>query len=243
MMLGLVILAIAAVFWFLKLPEVGEPGSKDRATAREPVAGAIRAALRVPCIRGAVAAQFFYVGAQVCVFSFFILFAVHAAGVSRVTAADYLGWGCGMAFMVGRFAGTALMRYVAPARLLLLYALACTVLSAVAMLAHGTASLAAVVGIAFFMSIMFPTIFSLGIRDAGVHTDMGSSLIIMAIVGGAVLPPVFGYVSDLTHDVQTGYVVPLVCFLFIAWFARAALREGSALSAATPLTNGVIESV
>ena len=236
LVLALVILAIAVVFWFLKLPEVGagakvEQGGKAKSS--------IGQAWAAPRIRRAVIAQFFYVGAQVCVFSFFILFATRAAGVSQVTAADYLGWGCGMAFMVGRFAGTCLMRYVAPSRLLLIYALASAGLSALAMLTEGLVSLGAVIGIAFFMSIMFPTIFSLGIQDAGEHTEMGSSLIIMAIVGGALLPLLFGYVSDVTHNVQFGYVVPLLCFLVIAWFARAA---------AAPITqpshaNGVMQRV
>jgi FHS family L-fucose permease-like MFS transporter len=161
------------------------------------------------------------------VFSFFILYATRSAGVSPVTAADYLGWGCGMAFMVGRFVGTGLMRIVAPARLLWMYALACVILAGVAMVAHGVASLAAVIGIAFFMSIMFPTIFSLGLQGAGHHADMGSGLIIMAIVGGALLPLLFGYVSDVTHNVQYGYAVPLLCFVVIAWFARACLLQDS----------------
>jgi FHS family L-fucose permease-like MFS transporter len=132
-----------------------------------------------------------------------------------------------MAFMVGRFVGTGLMRIVAPARLLWMYALACMALAAVAMVAQGVASLAAVIGIAFFMSIMFPTIFSLGLQGAGHHADMGSGLIIMAIVGGALLPLLFGYVSDVTHNVQYGYAVPLLCFVVIAWFARASLLQDS----------------
>ena len=226
--LGLIILAIAVVFYFIKLPELAGEGK----SSSEAAGSSIRQVLRIPSIRRAVIAQFFYVGAQVCVFSFFILFASKAAGVSQVTAADYLGWGCGMAFMLGRFAGTGLMRRVDPARLLLTYALTCAALAAVAMLAQGIASIAAVIGIAFFMSIMFPTIFSLGIRGAGAHTEMGSSLIIMSIVGGALLPPLFGAVSDLTHNVQFGYAVPLLCFLVIAWFARADLRDSRDVSAA-----------
>lgn len=238
MMLGLVILAIAVVFWFLKLPEVG--GRSDTAPAKS----SLGEALAVLSIRRGAIAQFFYVGAQVCVFSFFILYATRSAGVSPVTAADYLGWGCGMAFMVGRFVGTGLMRIVAPARLLWMYALACMALAAVAMVAHGVASLAAVIGIAFFMSIMFPTIFSLGLQGAGHHADMGSGLIIMAIVGGALLPLLFGYVSDVTHNVQYGYAVPLLCFVVIAWFARASLRQDSRdARTATPSSMGVTKRV
>ncbi|MYM95497.1 L-fucose:H+ symporter permease [Rugamonas sp. FT81W] len=219
LLVALVIMAIALVFYFLKLP------ATTAAAHNAPASGAILRALRRAPIRRAVIAQFFYVGAQVCVFSFFILYASKAAGISQIKAADYLGWGCGAAFVVGRFAGTWLMKYIAPARLLLSYALASVALSALAMFASGAASLAAVIGIAFFMSIMFPTIFSLGIGNAGADTEMGSSLIVMSIVGGAVLPLMFGAISDITHNLQFGYAAPLLCFLVIAWFARAALRE------------------
>ncbi|RFP17854.1 L-fucose:H+ symporter permease [Duganella sp. BJB488] len=219
LLVALVIMAIALVFYFLKLP------ATTAAAHNAPASGAILRALRRAPIRRAVIAQFFYVGAQVCVFSFFILYASKAAGISQIKAADYLGWGCGAAFVVGRFAGTWLMKYIAPARLLLAYALASVALSALAMFASGAASLAAVIGIAFFMSIMFPTIFSLGIGNAGADTEMGSSLIIMSIVGGAVLPLMFGAISDITRNLQFGYAAPLLCFLVIAWFARAALRE------------------
>jgi FHS family L-fucose permease-like MFS transporter len=234
--IALVIMAIALVFYFLKLPAAG---AGERAQAA-PGNGAILRALQRPSIRRAVLAQFFYVGAQVCVFSFFILYAVKSAGITQVQAADYLGWGCGAAFVVGRFAGTWLMRFFAPARLLLAYALASMALSVVAMVSGGLASLGAVIGIAFFMSIMFPTIFSLGIRNAGADTEMGSSLIIMAIVGGAVLPLLFGFISDATQNLQYGYAAPLLCFMVIAWFARAELKEARA--AATITSTGSVEA-
>ena len=228
--IALVIVAIAVVFFFLKVPAVGAASPSAHAV---PAKGAVMRALRRAPIRRAVVAQFFYVGAQVCVFSFFILYAAKAAGVSQIAAADYLGWGCGTAFVVGRFAGTCLMKYIAPARLLLGYSAACVALCAVAMFVSGVASLAAVIGIAFFMSIMFPTIFSLGIEGAGADTEMGSSLIIMSIVGGAVLPLLFGAISDATHNLQYGYAAPLLCFLVIGWFARAVAREARPAVAAT----------
>lgn len=233
--IALVIMTIAVIFYFLKLPALGAgpAGGKEGGAPAMPAGGAIARALRQPAIRRAVIAQFFYVGAQVCVFSFFILYASNAAGLSQVTAADYLGWGCGMAFVTGRFAGTYLMKYIASARLLFTYALACVALSGIAMFAGGLVSLAAVIGIAFFMSIMFPTIFALGIHDAGVDTEMGSSLIIMSIVGGAVVPLLFGYISDATHNLQYGYAAPLLCFLVIAWFARAVAQEQRSQAAIT----------
>jgi FHS family L-fucose permease-like MFS transporter len=223
--IALVIVLIALIFYFLKLPAIGVGTSAH---------GSIAQAWRRGAIRRAVIAQFFYVGAQVCVFSFFILYASRAAGISQIAAADYLGWGCGSAFVIGRFAGTWLMKYIAPARLLQHYALISVALCGVAMFASGLASLAAVIGIAFFMSIMFPTIFSLGIRDAGGDTEMGSSLIIMSIVGGAVLPLLFGAISDITLNLQYGYAAPLLCFIVIAWFARTVLKEGREGAAITP---------
>ncbi|MTW09969.1 L-fucose:H+ symporter permease [Pseudoduganella eburnea] len=240
--IALVIMLIAVIFYFLKMPAVGAAGGGAAGQAAPAAAGsALLRAMRKASIRRAAIAQFFYVGAQVCVFSFFILYASQAAGLAQVAAADYLGWGCGLAFVCGRFAGTWLMKYFASARLLFSYALACAGLSAVAMFAGGMAGVAAVIGIAFFMSIMFPTIFALGIHGAGADTEMGSSLIIMSIVGGAVLPLVFGYISDATHNLQYGFAAPLLCFLVIAWFARAAAREQGAQAAVA--NDGVLQHV
>jgi FHS family L-fucose permease-like MFS transporter len=233
LVLGLAILVIAAIFRRLELPAPGAAGI-DGEAARPTIAGAWRRAT----IRRAVIAQFFYVGAQVCVFSFFILYASRAAGMSRIAAADYLGWGCGAAFMLGRFAGTWCMRFVEPARLLLVYALACSVLSLVAIFGQGLSTVFAVIGIAFFMSIMFPTIFSLGIQEAGPDTEMGSSLLVMSIVGGALLPPLFGLLSDWSGDIQVGYAVPLACFLIVGWFARSALRHAARLASSTTQAQG-----
>lgn len=211
MVLGLVILVITIVFAFLKLPEIKE---------KENEAGgkSILHTLRHSHLRWAVIAQFFYVGAQVCVFSFFILFAIKSAGLTKMQAADYLGWGCGMAFMIGRFAGTFFMRFIAPNKLLAFYAAMCVLLSVAAITMTGMATVYAVIGISFFMSIMFPTIFDLGIKKLESDTEMGSSLIIMSIVGGALLPPILGYISDVTGSIQIGYAVPLVCFAVIFYF-------------------------
>ena len=209
--LACVIVLIAVIFAFIKLPEIKE--ESETAPGKS-----ILHTLRHKHLLGAVVAQFFYVGAQVCVFSFFILFAIKSSGIDRIKAADYLGWGCGMAFMVGRFVGTFVMRYIAPPKLLAFYSLMNIVLCIVAINAHGMIPVYAVIGIAFFMSIMFPTIFSLGIKGLGSDTELGSSLIIMSIVGGALLPPVLGYISDRTHNIQLGYIVPLFCFVFVFWY-------------------------
>ncbi|MBL7849345.1 MAG: L-fucose:H+ symporter permease [Cyclobacteriaceae bacterium] len=208
LVLGLIILAVAVVFWLIRLPEV----SVETATLND-------SPLRHPHLRWAVAAQFMYVGAQVCVSSFFINVAATNAGITEKEAAVYLGLGYGLAFMVGRFAGTFFMRHIYPERLLLIYSVINVFLSILCIYSEGMLIVYSLIGIAFFMSIMFPTIFSLGIRGLGHETKTASSLIIMAIVGGALLPPLMGYISDSTGDIRMGYYVPLASFIFIGWYA------------------------
>ncbi len=140
-----------------------------------------------------------------------------SAGISEEKATYYLG-ACGIAFLIGRFLGTFLMKYIQPQRLLALYSAINILLCIIAMSAHGMITVYAVIGIAFFMSIMFPTIFALGIKELKGDTEFGSSLIIMSIVGGAILPRVFGIISDTTGNIQYGYIVPLACFIVTLLF-------------------------
>ena len=208
--LGSVLVFIAIVFALTKLPKIqaeeGQEASKS-----------IFHALKNKHLSWAVAAQFFYVGAQVSVFSLFILYATKSAGLTEVKAADFLG-ACGIAFLIGRFLGTILMKFIAPNKLLAIYAAINILLSIVAVTATGMITVYTVIGICFFMSIMFPTIFALGIKDLKGDTEFGSSLIIMSIVGGAILPPIFGKISDVTGNIQMGYLVPLICFIVIFFF-------------------------
>ena len=110
------------------------------------------------------------------------------------------------------------MQFIKPNKLLALYAAINILLCVIAIAAHGMITVYAVILICFFMSIMFPTIFALGIKDLGGDTEYGSSLIIMSIVGGAILPRIFGYISDASGNIQLGYIVPLVCFLIICYY-------------------------
>lgn len=206
--LGSIILLVAVFFYFTHLPDIIEPETEKKFVFH---------AFKHKHLTWAVIAQFFYVGAQVCVTSFFITMASKSAGLNEKVAATYLGLGYGLSFMSGRFIGTFLMRYVAPPKLLSIYAAINIILSAVAIYGQGMVTVYALIGVAFFMSIMFPTIFALGIKDLGSDTKIGSSLIIMAIVGGALLPPILGYIADRS-TIQNGYLVPLVCFIFILYF-------------------------
>ena len=132
-------------------------------------------------------------------------------------SADYLSIG-GLAFLIGRFLGTALMKYFTPRHLLTSFALLCVGLCTLAILGKGIITIYALIGICFFMSIMFPTIFSLGIQQLGSATEIASSLIVMSIVGGAILPRIFGIISDTTGNIQMGYIVPLIAFAVVAYF-------------------------
>ena len=212
LILGILVLLVAVLFMVSKLPDVKE--GDDSKSGNNPLK-----AFRHRHLTWAVVAQFFYVGAQVCVGSFFIKMARTGAGMDEKTAAQYLGWGYGAAFMLGRFVGTFLMGRFASEKLLSAYALINILLSAVAIFGSGIVVVYALIAIAFFMSIMFPTIFSLGIKDVGVDTKMASSLIVMSIVGGAFLPPVLGIISDATGSIQNGYIVPLLCFVVVFLFA------------------------
>jgi MFS transporter, FHS family, L-fucose permease len=210
--LGIIILVVALIFAFTKLPEIKEEEKdKDKKSS-------FANAARHKHLIWAVVAQFFYVGAQVCVTSFFINIAVKAAFIDEKTAANYLAFGYGIAFMVGRFAGTFFMKYISPNKLLAIYAAINIVLSGIAIVSTGMITVYALVGVGFFMSIMFPTIFSLGIQGLGVDTKIGSSLIIMSIVGGALIPLLMGRIADITHNIQNGYIIPLVCFIVILFF-------------------------
>jgi FHS family L-fucose permease-like MFS transporter len=207
--IGIVILVVALLFFLTKLPDIKEEKGERKNLFHT---------LRHRHLAWAVIAQFFYVGAQVCVTSFFINLASKSAGLNEKLAAEYLGWGYGIAFMTGRFFGTFLMKYIQPAQLLSIYAAVNILLSLLAVFSQGMITVYALIGIGFFMSIMFPTIFALGIKGLGHETKIGSSLIIMAIVGGAFLPPVLGYISDATNNIQTGYIVPLICFIVVLFF-------------------------
>jgi len=216
LVLGVIIILVTILFVFTKLPDIKEDKELTEGQDRSALEK-IRHALRHSHLRWAILAQFFYVGAQVCILSFFIRFITVSANIDATEASWYSG-AAGLAFMIGRFAGTFLMKYFAPNRLLMFYSLASAVLTLVAIFGTGMITIYALIGVAFFMSIMFPTIFSMGIAGLGADTKIGSSLIVMSIVGGALLPLGLGYISDSTKNIQYGYIVPLLCFLVILFY-------------------------
>lgn len=210
--LGTVLVLVAVLFYFMKLPEIKTKSVDGEAK------GSFLGALRHKHLKWAVIAQFFYVGAQVCVTSFFIRAAQQGGGFDEFTALKFLGL-YGTLFLIGRFVGTIFLRYIASNKLLSIYAVAAVLLSLVAIFGDGSLVVYALGALGFFMSIMFPTIFGLGIEGIGEDTKPGSSWLIMSIVGGAILPVLMGTIIDLNHDhIQIGYSIPLVCYLVILYF-------------------------
>ncbi len=208
LVIGSIVLLVALMLWKTSLPEIEEQGDTEK------IKGSL---LKEKNLMMGVLAQFFYVGAQVCVSSFFIRFAGRVAGIEEKSASVFLGAAL-FGFMAGRFIGTFLMKYVSPSKLLAFYCVMNLLLLILAVILHGKFSVYALMGVEFFMSIMFPTIFSLSIRGLGSRTKEGSSYVIMSIVGGAIFPVIMGRVSDISN-IQTAYLVPAACFLFIFYFA------------------------
>lgn len=217
--IGIVVLALALLILMTRFPAVHEseePQAQEAAKWRQ--------------LRGrwrfffAVAAQFFYVGAQVGVWSYLIRYAEGTVpGTADRRGADYLIVSL-VLFMVGRFAGAALMRRLAPVALLAAFAAVNALLTAIAIAMPGQTGLYALIASSFFMSVMYPTIFALGVSGLGEVRKLASSVLVMAIVGGAVLTPAMGALSGLA-GINWSMAVPLVCFVVVLGFALSVRRE------------------
>ena len=215
LIIAAVVILLLILFAFTKLPEIK---SDDTDLNGTPVKFSANV-LRHSHTRWAVIAQFFYVGAQVGIGSFFIRYAQFVNGVNEKSAALMWGSIAMVGFMVGRFTGTFLMKYIKAPKLLAIYALINILLLTLALFTTGQIALYAVVAVPFFMSIMFPTIFALGIKDLGEETKIAASFIVMAIIGGALAPVGMGLISDSTNSIQKAYIIPLICFVVILYYS------------------------
>jgi FHS family L-fucose permease-like MFS transporter len=166
----------------------------------------------------ATIAQLFYVGAQAGIWGITINYIIELLpGTSKeIASKNYMAAGT-LLFVVGRFFGTWLMTYIKDHRLLTLYGVAASGLCLIGVFGQGSMAVYAVLGTNFFMSIMFPTIFALGVKDIGDHMKLGSSFIIMAIVGGAIVPPFMGLIAD-NAGIQLSFILPAICFVVVVLF-------------------------
>jgi MFS transporter, FHS family, L-fucose permease len=222
-------LFVAAVLYLAHLPEVRE-ASGEGLSGLEAAPMSRWEIWRYKHLVKGVTAQFFYVGAQIGVTSFVIRFTQHTLpGTPEKVAANFLKWHL-IGFMVGRFTGSAMMKRIAAPRLLGIFAVCALLSTATAIVGTGEASVWAVVVLGFFDSIMFPTIFALSVKNLGVYTKLGSALLVMSIIGGAIVPAIMGYMSDVS-SIQKAFVVPLICYAYVLYFA---LRGYKPAVATTP---------
>lgn len=222
LVIGIVILVFAVLISLTKFPMVKDEEAHDASPAKS----TLRFLFAKRHFKQAVLAQFFYVGAQVCIWSFLIRYIQGTMpGTPEKEAASFLTISL-LIFTFGRFAGTALLKKIKDHKLLWIYAVVNVALLVVGILLPGNIGVWALVATSFFMSIMYPTIFSLGIRDLGQHTKIAASVLVMAIIGGAVLTLVMGRVSDLS-GIANSLIVPLLCFGFIAYYGLKGYKEKS----------------
>ncbi|MES2331178.1 MAG: L-fucose:H+ symporter permease [Bacteroidota bacterium] len=241
LLVGTIVIFVAIVFAFTKLPviiEDNDEGISEAAPTKE--------LWKHPAFIAAVIAQFLYVAAQTGFNSFFINYVTETlttvqSSVSGImqdlgkfgevfmpknpeqAASLILALGGMGAFWIGRLSGSYLMKFIAPQKLLGIYAVINTLLSFIVVLRLGWLSVIALFSTYFFMSLMFPTIFALGIRGLGPLTKKASSFLVMAVAGGAFCPPLMGTIAD-HFGMAVAFLIPLFCFAFIAWYARFGTR-------------------
>ncbi|HUB33658.1 MAG TPA: hypothetical protein VMA31_11535, partial [Bryobacteraceae bacterium] len=238
--LGLAIgaLVIATIFGFARMPDIKTADTYHLDDAASTASHSVWAHKHFTF---AVAAQFLYVAAQAGIFSFFINYMTSeppplpawlgsvgwlngwfetassgALALSDKGAANLasLAFGC---FLLGRISGSALLKKASAHKVLGLYGVMNVAATLLVFFKLGWLSVASVFASYFFMSIMFPTIFALGIYGLGARAKKASSFIVMAIMGGALLPKLMGFVAD-KFDMSRGFIVPMFCFAFVAWY-------------------------
>lgn len=221
MLIGTLVLIVAFLFWRIRFPAIKEE-SKE---AEDASGGSLKDLLKYPHFVLAVVAQFLYVAAQTGVNSFFINYVTEEIPtLSNQQASQILGFGGMGLFWLGRFTGsTVFMRIVRPNRLLALYAIINVITMSLVVAGLGWTSVVSLFSTYFFMSVMFPTIFALGIKGLGPLTKKGSSILVMSIVGGALIPVLMGRIADVS-SMALGFIVPLVCFCFIVYYGLSGYR-------------------
>jgi MFS transporter, FHS family, L-fucose permease len=250
MLVGTVVVVVAILFAITKLPVIKEDnkeGISENAPARE--------LLKHPLFVWAVIAQFLYVAAQTGVNSFFINYVTetmtgvqeavshimnHLGGFGRVfmpknpeqAASLILALGGMGSFWIGRLSGAWFMKFVSPGRLLAIYGLANSILMAIVIMRLGWFSVIALFSSYFFMSVMFPTIFALGLRGLGPLTKRAASFLVMAVAGGAFCPPLMGAIADHS-GMSIAFIIPLFCFAFICWYAVWSNKKSPSLAGNT----------
>ncbi len=222
--LSVVCFLFALLIWRTKFPVLrDESGEDNKGGAR------IGVLLKNRCLVFSILTQFFYVGTQVGTWSYFIQYVQDYTGQTEKVAGYFLTGTLAM-FGIGRFASAAIMKYLRPDRLMGSYALINITLVLIAIFHPGWIGVWMLFLTSFFMSLMYPTIFAMGLQGLGADSKVGGSLIVMAIIGGAVLTPLMGIIADSSGSLAISYIIPLVGYICIAGYAFLAQRDSSASS-------------
>lgn len=222
--IGIVVLLIAVLFIRTPLPQISAEDA-DTVSTSDNTKSRYRDLLKHPLFIFAVIAQFFYVAGQTGIGSFFINYVIEVRpDISHLEASQILAFGGMGMFMVGRISGSYIMKFFNPKKLLTIYAIANILLMVVVVMGLGMTSVICLFASYFFMSIMYPTIFAVGINGLKENTEKGSSLIVMAVAGGAVIPMLMGRIADV-WSMAVGFLVPLICFVVIMIFGLSKLKN------------------
>lgn len=222
LVIGCVVMLWALLILLARFPDLKTGGAAEEKVSMIKGLGEL---FKRPIYLLGVMAQFFYVGAQVGIWSYMIRYGGVELSLTEKDAATYVLYTL-ILFWVGRVVGTGLMRFIAPKLVLLVFCVCNIALMGVAITMGGLEGLYALVASSFFMSIMFPTIFATSVSGLGRLTQLGSSLLVMSIIGGAVLTALMGAVSDAA-SIKIAMSVPLVCFVMIAFYALSAPKDVS----------------
>ena len=227
-LVGCIVLIVVVIFSFVSLPDIKEEEMEelfpdDASTLKEMTPTV--SMWRCPQFVRSIAAQFCYCAAQTGIFSFFINYVTELKPtLTNVEASQILAFGGMALFMLGRLSGSFIMKKISPEKLLGIYSLANILCMILVIFEFGNISLYALYISFFFMSIMFPTIFALGLEGMGVHTKKASSYIVMGVAGGAFSPMLMGYIGE--NEMSIGFAVPLIAFAYILYFAMRCRKSG-----------------
>lgn len=211
--LGIATLVIAFLFFLVKLPDIKEDNSGNNKNSKVSTVSMWSHKHFIY----AVIAQFLYCAAQTGIFSFFINYVTELdSAITPLKASQFLAFGGMLLFMLGRLSGSFIMSKFAPNKLLAFYSIVCCIMMLLVILELGTLSLYALYITFFFMSIMFPTIFALGLSNMGQYTKKTSSYIVMGVAGGAFSPMLMGFIGE--EKMAIGFIIPFLCFVYISFF-------------------------
>ncbi len=209
---AIVLIVIAVVFIFTHLPRIQAEDADEN--NKKLISFSV---LKRSHLRNGVIAQFFYNGGQTAVNSLFLVYCINYVGMTNSQATTFFGFYM-LFFLLGRWIGTTLMVKFRPQDMLVVYGVANVLLCIFVCIVGGKAAVFAMMGISFFMSIMYPTQFSLALTDLKGDTKSGSAFLVMAIVGNSILPILTAYVQKSMANPNIAYFIPLICFAVCAWY-------------------------